>query len=67
MSDEQFKKRREELGASVMDVAQAADLHPQTVYKIENGGSANRNSVNRVRKALSHLQERQGAQTKSAG
>jgi len=60
-----LKKLQEELDVSVMEIAQAADLHPQTVYKVLGNGGAGRNSVNRVKRALGQLQERLGPKSKS--
>lgn len=54
----ELKKTQEELGITVIEIAEAADLHPQTVYKVLGNYGAGRNSVNRVRKALSQLQEK---------
>lgn len=62
-----LKKLQEELDVSVMDIAQAADLHPQTVYKVLGNHGANRNSVKRVRKALHQLKEKLETGPKAAG
>lgn len=69
MKDDGFdlKKLQEDLDVSVMEIAQAADLHPQTVYKVLGNFGAGRNSVKRVRKALSQLQEGLKAKSKVAG
>lgn len=48
----QLEKLRHTLDISVIEIAQAADLHPQTVYKVLGNLGAGRNSVKRVRKVL---------------
>lgn len=53
-----LKKLQEDLEVSVMEIAQAADLHPQTVYKVLGNGAATRNSVSRVRKALIEMRDK---------
>lgn len=45
------------MGLSTMEVAVAADLHPQTLYKVYNGSRVSRATLNRVRKALEALRE----------
>lgn len=62
-----LKRLQAELGFSTMEVAVAADLHPQTLYRVYNGHKVNRSTVNRVRKALSQLQERLGPKAKAVG
>lgn len=54
----EMKRIQVELDVSITEIALAADVHPQTVYKVFANQGASRNSVNRVRKALSALQER---------
>lgn len=63
---EDLKKLQEELDVSVMEIAQAADLHPQTVYKVLGNGGAGRNSIKRVKKALNELRDRSPAKAKTA-
>lgn len=56
----ELNKEREELGVTVMEIAKVADLHVQTVYKVlGNYGVSNRNTVNRVRKAITELKASQ--------
>lgn len=50
-----LKRLQEELDLSVMELATAADLHPQTVYRVLGNDGASRNSVKRVRKILNEL------------
>lgn len=52
-----LRKQQEEMGLSTMEVAVAADLHPQTLYKVYNGSRVSRATLNRVRKALEALRE----------
>lgn len=64
-----LRKLQEELDVNTMDVAVTADLHPQTIYRVYNNDpTVSRNTVKRVRKALSHLQEKlTPSNSKSAG
>lgn len=63
----ELRKLHNELGVSIAEVAVAADLNPQTVYKVYRNGGANRSSVNRVRKTLLEFQERLSFKSKSVG
>jgi predicted transcriptional regulator len=54
----ELRRQQEEMGVSTMEVAVAADLHPQTLYRVYNGSRVSRATVNRVRKALEALREK---------
>ena len=64
-----LRKVQEDLEISTIDVAVAAELHPQTVYRVYlNDPKVSRKSVNLVRKALVQLQERLApSKSKAAG
>ncbi len=68
MNRSDLRKMQKKIGATTMEVAIAADLHPQTLYRVYNGDETiSRNTINRVRKALSYLQGQLGATSKIAG
>jgi hypothetical protein len=61
----EMKKRQEELGLSILEVALAAELTPQTVYRVYKDG-ASRKSTNLVRRALTELKASRYVKSKSA-
>ena len=62
-----LRRLADEIGVSTMELAVAADLHPQTLYRVYNGDKVARSTLNRIRNALSQLQERLNSKSKVAG
>lgn len=63
----ELRKKKKAIGVSTMEIAIVADLHPQTVNRVFLNDGVSRNTVNRVRKALSQLQERLSFNSKAVG
>lgn len=62
----ELKQKQDELEVSILEVALAADLTPQTVYRVYRN-DASRKSANMVRKALTRMHERRSLKSKSVG